>query len=216
MMTLRGWNALRWRRTACSMIFALTVLPLPACGSLNDVPAMQTHASGPVAEFRDHLRRNGAITFRSWSGKRRGTDTDTEIAFFPEHVVYMLEYGYTEKSYSGAYEIQSDGRISARFEHFPQPWPEMLVHRDEVSLLLRPVDANQGFIMGTRGGAFAPGNEYWPFRMLTGEAARGVISSIELYKLIEERGCDNYIRDKWRACLDEVFDELERRGAPYP
>jgi len=52
------------------------------------------------------------------------------------------------------------------------------------SLLLRPADAAEGFVMGTRGGAYVPGDKgsYWPFRMLTSNEEK------EVLKMIRERG----------------------------
>jgi len=50
--------------------------------------------------------------------------------------------------------------------------------------LLRPADAAEGFVMGTRGGAYVPGDKgsYWPFRMLTSNEEK------EVLKMIRERG----------------------------
>jgi len=111
-------------------------------------------------------------------------DSDTEITFFPNSAVPMFEWGYTLASYSGRYEIQPSGRITIQLKGFKGPWPEMLLVRDGTSLLLRPADPSRGLVMGTRGGAYIPGEKgsYWPFRMLTAKEEK------EVQKMIREHG----------------------------
>src|SRR5437667_1903433 len=164
-------------------VVALAIYAVASCGSPNHA-SMQSPPSGPVAEFQGHIQRNGAITFRSWSGKALRMDSDTEMTFFPKNVVHMFEWGFTLASYSGGYEVQPDGRIAVQLRDFRQQWPEMLLDRDVTSLLLRPADAAQGFVMGTRSGAYVSGDRgsYWPFRMLTGNDEK------EVQKMIGERG----------------------------
>jgi len=111
-------------------------------------------------------------------------DSDTELTFFPRNAVHMFEWGYTLTSYSGRYDLEPDGRITVQLKGFRERWPEMLLDRDTNSLLLRPADAAQGFVMGTRGGAYVPGDKgsYWPFRMLSGNEEK------EVQKMIREHG----------------------------
>jgi hypothetical protein len=165
------------------VIFALVIAAAAGCGSPADVPA-QKPVSGPVPEFQGHIQRNGSITFRSWNGKALHMDSDTEMTFFPNNAVHMFEWGFTLASYSGRYEIQPSGRITMQLKGFNERWPEMLLDRDATSLLLRPADAGQGFVMGTRGGAYVPGEKgsYWPFRMLTANEEK------EVQKMIREYG----------------------------
>src|SRR6266436_2752992 len=149
--------------------FALAIFAVASCGSPSDIPSQES-VSGHVAEFRGRIQRYGSITFRSWNGKALRMDSDTELTFFPRNAVHMFEWGYTLTSYSGSNELEPGGRITVQLKGFRERWPEMLLDRDTNSLLLRPGDAAQGFVMGTRGGAYVPGDQdsYWPFRMLTG------------------------------------------------
>jgi hypothetical protein len=111
-------------------------------------------------------------------------DSDTELTFFPKNAVHMFEWGYTLIRYTGKYELGPGGRITVQLKAFRERWPEMLLDRDTNSLLLRPADPAQGFVMGTRGGAYVPGDQgsYWPFRMLTGDDEK------EVRKMIREHG----------------------------
>jgi len=163
--------------------FALATFALASCGSPSDIPTQES-VSGPVAEFRGHIQRSGSVTFRSWNGKALRMDSDTELTFFSGNAVHMFEWGYTLTSYSGRYELEPDGRITVQLKGFRERWPEMLLDRDTNSLLLRPADAAQGFVMGTRGGAYVPGDKgsYWPFRILTGNEEK------EVQKMIQEHG----------------------------
>ena len=163
--------------------FALAIFAVAGCGSPGDIPTQES-VSDPVTEFRDHIQRNGSVTFRSWNGKALRMDSDTELTFFPRNAVHMFEWGYTLTSYSGRYDLGPDGRITVRLKGFRERWPEMLLDRDTNSLLLRPADAAQGFVMGTRGGAYVPGDKgsYWPFRMLSGNEEK------EAQKMIREHG----------------------------
>jgi hypothetical protein len=165
------------------VVFALAISAVAGCGSPSDV-ATQNPASDPVSEFQGHIQRNGSITFRSWNGKALRMDSDTEMTFFPKNVVHMFEWGFTLASYSGRYEIQPAGRITVQLKGFNERWPDMRLDRDATSLLLRPADAAQGFVMGTRGGAYVPGDKgsYWPFRMLTANEEK------EVQKMIREHG----------------------------
>jgi hypothetical protein len=140
------------------VVVALAISAVAGCESPSDVP-MQNPPPSPVSEFQSHLQGNGSITFRSWNGKALRMDSDTEMTFFPKSVVHMFESGYTLASYSGRHEIQPDGRITVQLNGFNERWPEMLLDRDATSLLLRPADAAQGFVMGTRGGAYVPGDK---------------------------------------------------------
>jgi hypothetical protein len=165
------------------VVFGLAISAVTGCASPSDVPT-QNPLWSPVSEFQEHIQRNGSITFRSWNGKALRMDSDTELTFFPKNVVHMFEWGYTLASYSGSYEIQPAGRITVEFKGFNQGWPDMLLDRDATSLLLRPADAAQGFVMGTRGGAYVPGDKgsYWPFRVPTANEEK------EVQKMIREHG----------------------------
>ena len=165
------------------VIFALVLAAVVGCGSPSDVPA-QNPLLGPVSEFQGRIQRNGSVTFRSWNGKALRMDSDTEMTFFPNNAVHMFEWGLTLASYGGRYEIQPRGRITIHLEGFNERWPDMLLERDGTSLLLRPADAAQGFVMGTRGGAVIPGDKgsYWPFRMLTANEEK------EVQRMIREHG----------------------------
>ena len=121
-----------------------------------------------VPEFWERLARDGAVPFRAWNGLRVGMDSDTEIVFFSDGTVGMLEYGYDLQRYLGIYRVDEDGRISIAFASFPRGWPDMTLERDATDLLLRPVDPRIRFVMGSRGAAtLIGGRAYWPFRTVT-------------------------------------------------
>jgi hypothetical protein len=134
----------------------------------------------PAVDFEAALDRAGHVTFRSWNGKAFRKDSDTELVFFADRTVRMLEYGIAGVLYRGTFEVDPDGRVSARFAHFPADWPEMLLDRDARSLLLRPTRGD-GFVMGGRGGAFIGKDQgsYWPFRRLTGADEQEVLETLD-------------------------------------
>jgi hypothetical protein len=128
-------------------------------------------------------RQRGSVTFRSYDGKAFRMDSDTELTFFPDHSVHMLEWGFTLNHYRGAYHAHSDGCVVARFKGFDQEWPVMVAYREGDVWMLRPWDPDVRFATGTRGGATVPagGPTYWPFRMLTGEEEKKVLGMIREY-----------------------------------
>jgi hypothetical protein len=120
----------------------------------------------PADQFEGAIAKKGSVLFRSWNGKTIGTDCDTEITFFPGGNVEMVEYGIGVNHYTGNYAIAKDGKISAEFKDFGQPWPVMILGQDTKGLVLRRADGKKGFIFGNRGGATVPGDAgtFWPFR----------------------------------------------------
>jgi len=138
--------------------------------------------SAAVSEFKNLINTKGSVTFRSWSGKSLYPHNDTELTFFPNNAVHMFEYGYALGSYHGKYEVQPTGQISIRFVGYHHAWPDMVLGRDSISLLLQPADSNVDFVMGNRGSRTVPPvRGYWPFRMLTGDDEKDVL------KMIRER-----------------------------
>ena len=152
--------------------------------------AVTQHISGEdkpnlaVTEFRQRLELNGAVTFAAWNGKPECFDCATDLAFLRDGSAYMLEWGYALTTYKGTYHISNSGKINTQFRNFRGSWPDMVLVRDQRSLLLKPADPNVGFVMGGRGGATLTGGaaRYWPFRMLSGKEERAVL------KMIEQRG----------------------------
>ncbi len=82
-------------------------------------------------------------------------DSDTELVFFQDGSTGMLEYGFALALYRGTFEVDPSGRVSVEFRDLPAAWPDMMLERDDQSLLLRPPDS-AGFVMGGRGGAYIP------------------------------------------------------------
>lgn len=149
--------------------------------SSDRVAASQVTSTSPATiEFQERIHRNSVVTFRSWNGKALRMDSDTELAFFPDHTVEMLEYGFTLSRYTGTYRIRSNGEISVQFRDFRGTWPDMLLERAGTSLLLRPADPEVGFVMGNRGGATIPSGagSYWPFREVVGADKKQILETL--------------------------------------
>jgi len=108
-------------------------------------------------------------------------DSDTELVFFRNGSVGMLEYGIALSRYRGTFSVDSGGRVSAQFQGFPGAWPDMVLERDAGVLLLRPADVENTFVMGGRGGAYIPegGGTYWPFRILVGDEEKEVLETLD-------------------------------------
>jgi hypothetical protein len=124
-------------------------------------------------KFNDLLTKQGGVAFLSWNGKLIGMDGDTNVTFLPRGAIQMTEYGYTVKSYEGTYQLDADGVMSLQLKGFKGGWPVMVLERDEKSLILRPKDPKQGFVMGGRGGSTIRGEDgsYWPFRLIEQKAS---------------------------------------------
>lgn len=110
-------------------------------------------------------------------------DSDTELTFYSDGTVHMFEWGFTLMSYKGTYALRPDGRIRVAFNDFDRDWPVMVLYAQADSLLLRPENPRDAFVMGNRAGATMPGGagQYWPFRMLVGE------EESDVHEMIEER-----------------------------
>ena len=163
------------------VIIGLIVALAVACQSAGSIRAEKT-TSAAVSAFQNYIQSKGSITFRSWNGKALRMDSDTELVFFQNSSVYMLEWGITLTRYSGTYQVQPNGQIKIQLINFERKdWPDMVLESDLDSLLLRPVNPNQGFVMGNRGGAtlFKKHGSYWPFRMLTGDEEKKVLEMVE-------------------------------------
>jgi hypothetical protein len=147
------------------MVFALVAL---AVGCESPHPATQPSTKAAISEFNDLLATRGRVAFLSWNGKWIGMDGDTDITFLPAGAVEMTEYGYSVRNYKGTYQLDGDGVISIQLDEFKSGWPPMVLEKDAKSLLLRPKDSDQGFVMGNRGGATvrAEDGSYWPFRVV--------------------------------------------------
>jgi len=168
---------------ACTLALILSGCSLanrPPSAAHDFPPVKDAPATAAVAAFRDRARTNGSITFRSWNGQALRMDSDTELTFYPDGSVHMFEWGFGLMAYSGSYRYP-DGRVIVSFQEFEHGWPVMVIDRDEASLLLRPKDPHQEFVMGNRAGATLPGGKgsYWPFRMLTGDDEREVLRMIK-------------------------------------
>lgn len=147
---------------------AAAPMTLPSTSAEAEPPAQP---SDPVsaAAFHDEIRRRGSLTFRSWNGRWIGMDGDTDLTFLPGGLVHMTEYGAGVTGYRGTYTVTPTGDVTANFPTFGQPWTAMSVRRDTVSLLLVPVEGNDRFVMGNRGGATLTAGQgsYWPFRPIS-------------------------------------------------
>lgn len=123
------------------------------------------------AEWTGRMAERDSITFRSWGGRWIGTDCDTDLTFFPNGKVEMIEYGDGVEHYQGTYSVDSSGSFFVRFRDLGDDWPIMMLDRDSVSLRLRPKHGI-GFFTRNRGGAtiVAGKGSYWPFRPLTADA----------------------------------------------
>jgi hypothetical protein len=136
-------------------------------------------SSDPAAEaLQDLLVREGVAVFRSWNGKAYGMDSDTELFFFPDGHVTMVEYGLAPACYYSPFSVDAQRRIAL---DIGGGWPVMVLDHDADSLTLHPEDSRVGFIMGTRGGATMPppgSGSYWPFRLLDKGEVRALISHV--------------------------------------
>ncbi|HTL29508.1 MAG TPA: hypothetical protein VL282_09805 [Tepidisphaeraceae bacterium] len=134
-----------------------------------------------VLAFDKRLAENGSVTFRSWNGKPYRMNSDTELAFFPNHTVEMLEWGMTATHYSGIYHVEPNGNITASFDDLQHAWPVTVLNKEGDSLILRPLADEEGFIVGLPRTASVPkaANGFWPFRMLSGDEERKVLDAMK-------------------------------------
>ena len=61
----------------------------------------------------------------------------------------------------------------------------MKLKSDGTSLLLWPVDAEVGFVMGNRAGAYVPGDKgsYWPFREVVDSDKKEILKTLERFRI---------------------------------
>ena len=146
---------------------------------------VQTFPTSAALEARIH--DNGSATFRSWNGKAYRVDSDTEIAFFPDGSVHMLEWGYTLEHYAGRYKVHPDGFVSVWFKGYQQEWPTMRIEDRDGTLFLQPFNEENHFIIGNRSGSSSPptGETFWPFRMIDGQEEAEVMKNLR-----EKRGSE--------------------------
>jgi len=132
----------------------------------------------PVIAFEDLLRRDGALTFRSWEGKRIGMDCDTDLRFFPGGKLEMVECGLGVVQYEGTYRLDFDGLLTTKFEGYDR-WPVMRLGSDERSLVLSRSDGRRGMGWDGHQSGMTDGKSYWPFRPAskdTGMAGIGALN----------------------------------------
>lgn len=154
-----------------------------ATGSLVGCSTSRQEAPAPAeVVFEKRLNENGAVTFRSWDGKAYRMNSDTELAFFPDHNVQMLDWGLTLTRYGGHYTIDREGRITASFEDYQPQWPMTQLDLDGDTLLLRPVDPDSPLIIGQRHPTMMHTESgFWPFRMLSEDDERKVLAEIHAH-----------------------------------
>jgi hypothetical protein len=116
-----------------------------------------------VPAFRDQIRREGAITFRSWEGRRRGGDTDEDLRFGPDGKVELVEFGFVLERFEGTYRLDWDGLVIIELKDYPYPCPLMRLGSDSRTLTLFRCDGRNRMFNGVSLGPSA-GESYWPFR----------------------------------------------------
>ena len=170
-----------WRRVPLTLFLVVLASGLPALACDPRSEQARSPDSDALSEFQDIIRRDGAVTFRSWDGKAFRRDSDTEFAFFAEGKVEILEYGFGLFRYAGSYEIREHGQIAVNLAGLREDWPDMKLEREASTLVLKPVDSEVGFVMGNRGGAVVSGDggSYWPFREVTGRDKREILDTLE-------------------------------------
>jgi hypothetical protein len=142
----------------------------------------QQPASEAFVAFEKRLNQNGAVTFRSWNGKAYRMDSDTELAFFPDDLVEMLEWRLSLVHYTGRYHLDRDGRITASFDDYQPQWPMTQLDLNGEALLLRPVDPDSPVIIGERHPTLLhTESNFWPFRMLTGKDEQQVLKTMNMH-----------------------------------
>ena len=160
----RRWHQFSFRMKAAVLVgTSLTIVAvIVAVLTMDD-----EYETGPqvCAQFHERLIDGGTITFRSFGGQWVGTDGDTDLHFTDDRNIVMIEYGVGVTTYHGTYEISQNGVIDAKFAGFPSEWPQMIIGRDDRSLVLTTT-AKRGFVFGGRGGAVLSSEDgpYWPFR----------------------------------------------------
>jgi|SRR6185369_5021901 hypothetical protein len=127
-----------------------------------------------IATLDEEIRAQGSVIFRSWDGRWRGTDIDTDIQFLPANRVKVVEYGEGVETYRGTYKVSDDGEVGVALVDYRGSCPVMLVRRDSRSLLLLQKDPGLKPAIRDRFTVLSdlsPG--FWPFRQIpAGERSR--------------------------------------------
>ncbi len=173
------WMGVPRMRSTSVLMWALVAM-LGGCRSVSQHRGRVQTASTSAA-FEKRILDNGSATFRSWNGKAYRVDSDTEIAFFPDGSVQMLEWGYKLEHYAGRYKVHPDGFVSVWFKGYQQEWPTMRIEGKDGTLFLRPFNEQNQFMFGNRGGSSSPRTEgtFWPLRMIGGQDEAEVLRNLK-------------------------------------
>lgn len=140
--------------------------PAPRPATLNTTQPFSIDSAW-VRAFREQIQRDGELTFRSWCGKRYGMDDDTDLRFHTDGTAALYERGFAGEIYPGTYQLDSNGKLTAKFEGIDHEWPEMRLGIDDQSLYLTRNDFINVRLTGSRIAATQPnGRTYWPFRLV--------------------------------------------------
>ena len=119
----------------------------------------------PPASLDEGIRAQGSVIFRSWNGRWRGTDIDTDIQFLPANKVKVIEYGEGVETYRGTYRLSEDGDVTVSLEGYRGSCPAMVLRRDARSFFLLPKNPEAKPAIRDRFtvlSEISPG--FWPFR----------------------------------------------------
>ena len=92
--------------------------------------AREPAPSPATVAFEARLHQHGSVTFRSWDGKAYRMDSDTELVFFPDRTVQMLEWGFAVTHYGGTYNLEADGHVTASFHDYQPVLPATVLDVD--------------------------------------------------------------------------------------
>lgn len=181
------------RHIAIGISVLLLAFAIAGCSNINGTSVATASA---VAEFNDRLARRGHVTFRSWDGKRRRADNDTELAFDGHGGVQMLDGGLAEGYFTGKYHIH-DGCVVAWFlGWYRGEWPAMVLGRDAKGLNLRPFNPYDPHLAEQMGGP--PDSDlpdgYWPLRLLDGDEEQKILEEMKRAEQAEKPLRQEYLR----------------------
>jgi hypothetical protein len=160
----------------------VTLAVVAALGGCNAAPpsADSQHGHAEVSPFTRAISERGSVSFRSNNGKAYRSDGDTELTFYSNGEVCMLEYGFSGEAFWGNYHTHPDGCIVSWFRDYRSEWPVMFVEQDGSFLVLRPRYQPNGLMPMEPGDATRPAEQqYWRFRMLSGDDEKEVLQTVK-------------------------------------
>jgi hypothetical protein len=164
-------------------IALLSLAWIMGCAGPSGNPAANRAPNPSVVAFHRRLTAEGSVSFRSNNGKAYRMDGDTELTFYPDGKICMLEWGLSPQEFWGNYRICPEGWLICWFQDYRSEWPAVGLAIEGSDLLLRPLNPPNGLTPMRPGDATQPADlQYWRFRTLTGDDAREVLRTIERWR----------------------------------